>query len=112
MNHPAFALHDACYSGPKDGAVIPELKVLRVGESRPAFGRLNEPDLARDYWFLHVVRAAWFDPDKEALVVLLLNSKLGSIGFNLVSMGTLNESLAHPRDRWCRRSLLSVQVAA
>lgn len=39
-----------------------------------------------------------FDMDKEHFAVALLNTKNKIIGVNLVSMGTLNQAPAHPRE--------------
>jgi hypothetical protein len=42
--------------------------------------------------------SAWFTPDQECLTSILLNVRYAVIGWNLVSLGTLTESIAHPRE--------------
>jgi len=37
-------------------------------------------------------------PDQECLTSILLNVRYAVIGWNLVSLGTLTESIAHPRE--------------
>ena len=39
-----------------------------------------------------------FDMDKEHFSIIMVDSKNKIIGFNLVSMGTINQSLVHPRE--------------
>lgn len=38
------------------------------------------------------------DKDREIFTVLFVNSKLKVIGFNIVSIGSLNQSVVHPRE--------------
>ena len=59
---------------------------------------IDKPQLAVDYWHSHVVTAPHFNPDVECFVVILLNTRLRVRGHNVVSIGSLNESLAHPRE--------------
>ena len=73
------------------------VKVLRVGEpERPM--RINTPQMALRYWNGVIRRKGWFDEAKEHLVALLLNTRLHIQGYSLVSIGSLNESIAHPRE--------------
>ena len=58
----------------------------------------DQPMLASAYWFRHVAAHPFFDTAKEHLAIILLNTKNRTIGWNLVSIGSLNESLAHPRE--------------
>ena len=50
------------------------------------------------FWRKHVVCAPWFIEDKECLCVFLLNIRRRLIGFELVSQGTLDTLLLHPRE--------------
>lgn len=72
------------------------VKTVRLHEqsAQPA----DAPEKVRELWEKYVTVSDWFDPDKEALVVFLLNSRFNCIGFNLVSLGGLCETLAHPRE--------------
>jgi DNA repair protein RadC len=60
--------------------------------------KVDSPELAYEYWQEVIRSAAWFHENKERLVVLLLNTRHNIDGHSLVSIGTLNESLAHPRE--------------
>ena len=72
------------------------VKTIRLHEqsAQPA----NSPENFRELWEKYVTASDWYDPDKEALVVFLLNSRYNCIGFNLVSLGGLTETSAHPRE--------------
>jgi DNA repair protein RadC len=50
------------------------------------------------YWWERVARQSWCDCEREVVVVLCLNTKYRVLGFALVSLGTVNESIVHPRD--------------
>lgn len=76
---------------------ISEIKILRVCEPICA-EKADAPDLMVKMWKEYVETAQWYDPNKEALVVFLMNTKLRVTEFCLVSLGSLNESLAHPRE--------------
>ena len=59
---------------------------------------MDSPELAFEYWQDVICEAEWFSSCKEHLVVLLLNTRHNIEGHALVSIGTLNESLGHPRE--------------
>ena len=73
------------------------LKVLRVGEPEQAM-KVDTPGVARRYWERVIKKQTWFDENKEHLIVLLLSTRYNVEGYSLASIGTLNESIAHPRD--------------
>src|SRR5437870_1475659 len=73
------------------------VKVLCVGEPVLPM-RFNHPELARRFWNRVIKKQTWFDENKEHLIVLLLSTRYDVQGYSLVSIGTLNESLAHPRE--------------
>jgi DNA repair protein RadC len=72
------------------------VKTIRLHEptSQPA----DDPEKIRKLWEKYVTASDWYDSNKEAFVVFLLNTKLNCIGFSLVSLGTLNETCCHPRE--------------
>ena len=74
-----------------------EFKLARVREVSSS-RKVDSPELAYEYWQDVVKKAGWFSDCKEHLVVLLLNTRHNIEGHALVSIGTLNESLAHPRE--------------
>ena len=74
-----------------------EFKLARVREVC-ASRCVDSPELAYAYWQDVIREADWFSSCKEHLVVLILNTRHNIEGHSLVSIGTLNESLAHPRE--------------
>ena len=73
-----------------------EFKVMRVRECRFDPAKVDTPETAAAYWHANLPPADWYDPDKEAFVVLLLNTRRRVLGHNLVSLGTLDSSLVTP----------------
>lgn len=59
--------------------------------------KIDSPESARDYINKYIQTDAEYDPTRESLWVLLLNTRNGIIGHNLVSIGSVNESIADPR---------------
>ena len=58
----------------------------------------DTPDRAAEYWINHVVHHAAFSPDVECFVALLLNTRRRVKGHVLISTGTLDTILVHPRE--------------
>lgn len=58
----------------------------------------DTPDRAADYWRLHIATHPHFNPDCECLAVLLLNTRRKVKGHHLVSIGTMDTILVHPRE--------------
>ena len=56
------------------------------------------PDQAVEYWHRHVNSHPYFNPECECMAVLLLNTRKRIKGHQLVSIGTLDTILVHPRD--------------
>ena len=56
------------------------------------------PDKAADYWRLHIATHPHFNPDCECLAVLLLNTRRKVKGHHIVSIGTMDTILVHPRE--------------
>jgi len=56
----------------------------------------DTPDQAADYWRLHVVTNPYFDPERECLAVILLNTRRRVKGHQLVTIGTLDTMLVSP----------------
>jgi DNA repair protein RadC len=59
---------------------------------------LDEPEKIAAYWRQNILKADWYDPMKEALVVLILNTRKRIIGHNLVALGDLNSCAFHIRE--------------
>jgi DNA repair protein RadC len=58
----------------------------------------DTPDQAADYWRLHIATHPYFDPERECLVVILLNSRRRVKGHQLLTIGTMDTILVHPRE--------------
>jgi DNA repair protein RadC len=58
----------------------------------------EEPQQVVDYWRLHIATHPYFNPDCECFVVLLLNIRRRVKGHHLVSIGTMDTVLVHPRE--------------
>jgi DNA repair protein RadC len=58
----------------------------------------EQPQHVVDYWRLHIASHPYFNPDCECLVVLLLNTRKRIKGHHLVSIGTMDTVLIHPRE--------------
>ncbi len=58
----------------------------------------DTPERAAEYWRQHVTGHPAFNPDVECFVVLLLNTRRRIKGHALVSTGTLDTLLVHPRE--------------
>jgi len=75
-----------------------EFKVLHVRECQPMSEIADTPQIIADYWHHNIPQADWFDPAKEALVVLVLNTRRRIIGHNLVALGSLHTCPVEPRE--------------
>ena len=58
----------------------------------------DTPDKAAQYWRMHVPEHPYFNPECECFVVLVLNTRRRVKGHYLVSIGTLDTILVHPRE--------------
>ena len=58
----------------------------------------DSPDQAAAYWRMHVADHPYFNPECECFVVLVLNTRRRVKGHYLVSIGTMNTVLVHPRE--------------
>jgi DNA repair protein RadC len=74
-----------------------EFKVMRVREYVAA-DLIDTPDQAAEYWRNNIPQSDWYDQAKEAVVVLILNTRKRIIGHNLVTLGNLDTCLVHPRE--------------
>jgi len=58
----------------------------------------DTPDKAAEYWRLHISTHPYFNPECECLVVLLLNARRRVKGHHIVTIGTQDTLLVHPRE--------------
>jgi len=72
-----------------------EFKIMPVRECVAA-ELVDTPDRAAEYWKNNIPQADWYDPAKEACVVLMLNTRRRIIGHNLVALGSLDTCVITP----------------
>ena len=76
-----------------------QFRVMAVADQQqPPPLVLDTPDAVADAWRTLVVPNPWFDPEKEHMVVFVLTTRLGLKGWNVVSVGSVNETTVHPRE--------------
>lgn len=77
--------------------------LTRIGEpSLAAYGAtrmpLDTPLKVSDFWREQIAKDEAFEGDKEHLVAILTDSKFRPTAYHIVSVGGLNEAIAHPRE--------------
>lgn len=77
-----------------------ELKVLTLRELRTPEEMLmcDTPEKVHAYWQVAVTSAPWYNPECENFVVVALNARHRAKGHFLVSIGTMDTVLSHPRE--------------
>ncbi len=73
-----------------------EFKVMRIRECPMPSINIETPEQAADYWRAHIQTADWYDPCKEAFVVLVLNTRRRILGHNLVTLGSIDTCIVRP----------------
>ena len=58
----------------------------------------DTPARAAHYWRMHVTDHPYFNPDCECAVALMLNTRKRVKGHYLISVGTMDTLLVHPRE--------------
>lgn len=73
-----------------------------VSEQLPIYSQhlqsMDAPEKCLEFWNAVIATQPDHEPEKESVVVVLLNTRLTPLGWNRVSLGTVNESHAHPRE--------------
>src|SRR3990167_8650960 len=75
-----------------------EFKILSIRESCVDNPLLDTPDRVVDFWKKEVFKSLRYDKEKETLIVFLLNTRRRITGFEIISNGTLDTLLVHPRE--------------
>lgn len=77
---------------------LPEIKLVKEKTAIYYDGRkrINSPDIL--YEIGKQILNEYIEEDREAFAVVLLDTKLKPVGHYVVSTGTLNQSLVHPRE--------------
>jgi len=81
-------------SSPYEYKVVP-LRECPTPENLPL---CDTPELAAAYWRRHVPTNPYFNPEVECFAVILLNTRRRIKGHQIVSTGTLDTLLVHPRE--------------
>ena len=71
---------------------------LRECPTPDAMQTCETPDEATAYWKIHIQTHPYFNPECECLVVFILNTRKRIKGHYLVSIGTMDTILCHPRE--------------
>jgi DNA repair protein RadC len=71
---------------------------LRECPTPESLQQCETPDQAAAYWRTHVATHPYFNPECECFVVLILNTRRRIKGHYLVSIGTMDTILVHPRE--------------
>jgi DNA repair protein RadC len=77
-----------------------EWKVVALREC-PTPERLqmcDTPDKAVEYWKMHIATSPQLNAECECLVVILLNTRRKVKGHQIVTIGTMDTLLVHPRE--------------
>jgi len=77
-----------------------EFKVMSLRECMVPSDMLicETPRQAVDYWRLHIATAPHFNPECECLAVLMLNTRKRVKGHQIITHGTMDTVLVHPRE--------------
>ena len=59
---------------------------------------VDTPDRAAEYWRLHIATSVQFNPECECFVVLLLNTRRRIKGHVMLTIGTMDMVMVHPRE--------------
>jgi antirestriction protein ArdC/proteasome lid subunit RPN8/RPN11 len=86
-----------------EGAKDPQPKEFKVVSLREcplpeAMHLCDTPERAAEYWRLHVATSGHFNSECECFVVLILNTRRRVKGHHVVSIGTMDTILVHPRE--------------
>jgi DNA repair protein RadC len=76
-----------------------QFRVVPVSDHIPSYRTAADtPEIVAELWHSLVTTSSWFDPEKEHVVVFVLTTRLMVKGWNLVSVGSVNETTCHPRE--------------
>ena len=75
-----------------------EFKVMRLNDLPFPETITDNPQAIVDYLTPRVTESLRYNQDTENLMVVLLNTRKRPIGFEIISNGTLDTLLVHPRE--------------
>ena len=59
---------------------------------------LDKPPAIYEFWKTLIAVKPDFEPEKENVFAIMVNTRFQPIAYNLVALGSLNECIAHPRE--------------
>lgn len=77
---------------------IKEIKVQTLKEHSINDGTMDAPEKVFHFFKQVIEQCAWFDSEKECIIVLVLDRKNKLKSFNLVSLGSISSATMHPRE--------------
>lgn len=77
---------------------IPHIKTMRVSEAEVSDLQCSSAEQVVQIWRETVACEPIYDPEKEFFVLFCLNRKNRLKSYQIVSIGTQNSSLVHPRE--------------
>lgn len=83
---------------PAGWTIAEEYKIVCLREIAVEMAPGDHPGSVAEYWNAVIATHPYFNPECECFVVLLLNTHRKIKGNHLVSIGTLDTVLAHPRE--------------
>ena len=98
QDHPAAPLPPRRTKSGIKYSNLGQFRVLCVGEAPPRPLSLDSPEAVASAWRDEIASKPWYDPEKEHMVVFVLNTRYRLKGWHLASLGTVNESMCHPRE--------------
>jgi hypothetical protein len=75
-----------------------KITALRECPTPDSLHLCDTPERVADYWRMHVPCNPYFNPECECFTVLLLNTRRRVKGHQLITIGTLDTLLVHPRE--------------
>lgn len=96
----ALQLNEAMAPGTPSTIKAKEFKIVALRECPiPEQMKLcDTPEQAAEYWRLTIATNPYFNPECECFAVLLLNTRRRVKGHQLLTVGTLDTILVHPRE--------------
>jgi len=75
-----------------------EFKIMRLNESPVDESPLEQPESVARYLLPQLAESVVYRPDVENFIIIHLNTRKRPIGFEIISQGTLDTLLVHPRE--------------
>ena len=83
---------------------------LQEAPTPNAHGTVDTPEACNQYLREQLEKSIHFNPDVENFIVILLNTRRKPLGMSIISQGTLDTILVHPRETF--RAAIVMNAAA